>query len=205
MAYSFNRNNGFNNVPALPVDGYVCKIIAAPRYERWDDAANKYVEVSNFETADRTVVPFDIVEGPQTGYFQKRFDTDESAEKKWKGSLVLRHPTDKDQYDTNERRYNSFGAALMDSNPAFDFDINKNAACKGLLIGIVFRSHSYKKDNGEVGSYAEAYSTYSVDAIRSKDFKIPKAYVDKSITSNPNPTDNGFVQVNDNAPEEIPF
>jgi len=206
MAYTFNKDNGFKAGTALPVGGYVCKIVAAPRYEAWDEAQKKYVPSEKFETATRTVVPFDIVEGDYKDFYQKKFDEDESADKKWKGVLILRHPTDQDKYDTNEKRYNSFGAALMDSNSGFTFDINQNQTNVGKLIGIVFREKEFKMENGDIGSYAEPFSTYPVDVIKTGSYKIPHKYVYKdSSNTNSGSASNDFMNIPDGIASEVPF
>lgn len=206
MAYKFNKEKGFNAGASLPVDGYVCKIVAAPKYLRYDEASKSFVEVKTFAEGQRTVIPFDIVEGDQTDYFKKKYDSDDTAGKKWKGTLILRHPTDQDQYDTNERRYNSFGASVMDSNPGYEFDLNRNETLKGKLLGIVFRRHEFVNDRGEVAWYAEAYSTYSIDDIRTRSFKIPKTYTAKDAPSGTaSGSSDGFVNIPTGEEEELPF
>jgi len=204
MAYKFNKEKGFNGGASIPVDGYVCKIVAAPKYLKYDESSKTYHEVRTFAEAQRTVIPFDIVEGEYADFFKKKYDNDDTAGKKWKGTLTLRHPSDQDQYDTNERRYNSFGSAVMDSNPGYEFDTDKNATLVGKLIGIVFRRHEFVNDKGEVAWYHEAFSTYSVDDIRSKNFKVPKTLTAQTTSGNTGNSD-GFVNIPTGDLEELPF
>lgn len=201
MGYSFDPNKGFNSSASLPVGGYICQIKAAPKYQVWD--GEKYTEATSFEAATRTAIPFDIVEGDFKNFFQKKFDEDESEGRKWKGMLYLRHPKDTDKFDTNERRYNSFGAALMESNSNFVFKIDNNKALNGKFIGIVFREKEFKKNDGEVGIYAEPYSTYPVDDIRAGKYKIPKKSTLKEDASS-EPSAPAWSSTSD-VMEELPF
>ena len=206
MAYQFNKNKTFKGGASLPVGGYVCKTVAAPKYQKWDDSQKKYVDAATFEEASRTVVAFDIAEGEFKDFYKKKFDEDDSADKTWKGCLYLAHPRDTDQWDTNEKKYNAFGAALEDSNSNCSFLLNNNKAYNGKMLGIVFGEHSFKGSNGEMISCAKPKSCYSVDDIRSGNFKIPKATTAKdSNTSAPTPSSNGFVDVPDGLEAEIPF
>ena len=113
-AYKYNRNKTFKNADSLPAGGYICNIVEVPAYQKWDDSQKKYVKVNDFDSADRTAIPFDIVEGEFTNYYQNKFDSDDSSYKSWKGMMYFKHPSENDKWDTYEKKYNSLGAALED-------------------------------------------------------------------------------------------
>lgn len=187
-----------NGATQLPIGGYVFKITGV----RYEDGQNGM--------SDRIVIAFDVVEGEFKDFFKKRYESDQSEDKKWKGTTTLYVPKDdgSEQDEWTKRKFRTFTNALEDSNKNYKWDWDENK-WKGLLIGGAF-GEVYSVINGKQIKYTAFKSAYSVDSIRKGDFKIPKpqykngasanAVVDLEAAANED-----FMQIPEGAEEDVPF
>ena len=73
------------------------------------------------------------------------------------------------------------------------------------MLGIVFGEESFKNSNGDDITFAKPKSCYSVDDIRSGNFKIPKPYNSNNNKSASSHSSNDFVDVPEGTEATIPF
>lgn len=198
FSYSLDRNNVSREGAAqLPVDkAYVCKIIAAKEVD--------YTTESGYRV-HRIDVALDIIEGEYTGYYQQRFDDDQSEDKKWKGVVKLNIPTgdgsEKDGWTI--RAFNTALCNIEDSNPGYTWDNNLDHL-KGKKIGLVLRSREYSID-GNSGFYSEPFKLITVKNAQEQKFRQPAVKYLNSSASTPTPQAEGFMPIPDGAAEELPF
>lgn len=156
--------NGFKaekavSVEALPAGGYVAKILNAKE------------EIYGWGSV--LVISFDIAEGDFAGHFKARYANRRNEDEKWKGNLRLTVPVEGSQYyDSNLRSFNSSMWAIEASNKGYHWDWNE-ANLKGKMVGVVFRNREWEM-NGNTGWTTECAWFEDVNAIRSRDFKMPK-------------------------------
>ena len=172
----------------LPAGGYVAKIMDA--------------EEKTYDWGSVLLISFDIVEGEYSEFFAKDYRAQSKEYRKWRG--VLRQPIPKeDGSDKDEWTKNAFSrliGALEDSNSGYHWDWNEKGM-KGKMVGVLLRDREWEY-NGDRGWTTECCSATTVDIIREKKFRMPKA---KPLTNNPITTEtnyNGFTEVND---DELPF
>lgn len=181
----------------LPIGAYVCEI--------------KNVQYVNGEgdNSDRIDVLFDIAEGDQKDFYKKKYEADESEDKKWKGRKSIYVPKD-DGSERDEWTKNSFAKwvnGFEDSNDGYKWDW-KESKWKGLKVGIVFGETGTVIDGREI-VYTEPRFACSVAKVR--DGSAPKAkFVSKkgytgSSQSSTASSDDGFMNVPEGMDEEIPF
>jgi len=182
----------------LPVGGYIFKITGV-RYENGQNG-----------TSDRIVIAFDVADGDYASFFKKKFDSDMSEDKKWKGTTTLYVPKeDGSEQDTwTIRKMKTFTNALEDSNQNYHWDWDENK-WKGLLIGGVFGEVHTVIDGKQI-KYTTFKSAHSVDDIRKGNFKLPKPQYKNGampqIPASLMPTGNdGFMQLDGDDDEGVPF
>lgn len=169
----------------------------------------QYVAGEN-DNSDRIDILFDIITGDQKDFFKKKYDSDESEDKKWKGRKSIYVPKD-DGSERDEWTKNTFAKwtnAFEDSNPKYKWDW-KEEKWKGLKVGIVFGETGTVIDGREI-LYTEPRFAVSIAKVR--DGSAPKAkfvakngYIGtKQNTSNTSGSDE-FMSVPVNSDEEIPF
>lgn len=181
----------------LPVGAYVCEVKNV-QYVAGEDG-----------NSDRIDILFDVVEGDQADFFKKKYDSDESEDKKWKGRKSIYVPKD----DGSERdgwTKNSFAKwtnAFEDSNKGYKWDW-KEDKWKGLKVGIVFGETGTVIEGKEI-VYTEPRFAVSVDSVR--DGSAPKAkFVSKNgytgtKQNNPDAGSEDFMKIPEGSNEEIPF
>lgn len=161
------------------------------------------------DNSDRIDVLFDIAEGDQKDFYKKKYEADESEDKKWKGRKSIYVPKD-DGSERDEWTKNSFAKwvnGFEDSNDGYKWDW-KESKWKGLKVGIVFGETGTVIDGREI-VYTEPRFACSVAKVR--DGSAPKAkFVSKkgytgSIQSSTASSDDGFMNVPEGMDEEIPF
>lgn len=186
-----------NGTSQLPVGGYVLKITGV-RYESGTNG-----------NSDRIVVAFDVNEGEYAGFFKKRYDSDQSEDKKWKGTTTLYVPREdgSEQDEWTTRKFKTFTNALEDSNKNYKWDWEESK-WKGLLIGGVF-GEVFTLIDGRQVRYTTFKSAVSVENARKGDFRKPKAQYKNGASANavdlsPSAANEDFMQIPDGA-EEIPF
>ena len=162
------------------------------------------VKVEGDEPDQRLVIRLDIVEGPYTGYYTKRYQSDSQSggrfEVKYKGDFRLQIPNQanskRQHFDWDLRNFNGSIWAIEDSNEGYHWDWNE-AGLKGKFIGINVREGSY---NGN--PYTTIGRLESVRMIRDGKCKVMKDLAPRGDAFEPaGSTANAFVTVD----EEPPF
>lgn len=179
----------------LPVGAYVCQVKNV-QYVAGEDG-----------NSDRIDILFDISEGDYKDFFKKKYDADESEDKKWKGRKSIYVPKD-DGSEKDGWTKNSFAKwtnAFEDSNDGYKWDW-KESKWKGLKVGIVF---------GETGTFINGHDVvyteprFGVDIKKVRDGSAPKAkFIAKKGYKDANDTNPGseeFMKVPEGTEEEIPF
>lgn len=194
--YSLDRNNvNKEGTEQLPVDqAYICKIIGAKEVDYTTDSGYR---------VHRLDIALDVIEGEYTGYYQKRFDNDNSEDRKWKGVVKLNIPkgdgTEQDGWTI--RSFNTSLCNIEDSNPGYTWD-NTLDHLKDKKIGLVLRRKEYEM-NGNRGFYSEPYKLITIKNARVQKFRKPQ---DKLLTNSNNPVaSKEFISVSNSGLEEIPF
>ena len=186
----------------LPIGAYACEVKNV-----------QYVAGEN-GNSDRIDILFDIAAGDYKDFFKKKYDADESEDKKWKGRTSIWVPKDdgseKDGWTKNT--FAKWTNAFEDSNKGYKWDW-KEDKWKGLKVGIVFGETGTVIDGKEI-LYTEPRFAVSVDKVR--DGSAPKAkFVTKkgytgrqdsgSGSGSGSSSDDGFVNIPEGVDEEIPF
>jgi hypothetical protein len=205
----YDKTQGYTGagVEQLPPGAYVCKIIGA--------------RVEENDYGQSIVIAFDIANGDQKGYYQKRFDADTAEDKKWKGTYRLYVPTDdgtqKDEW--TKRNFKTFTDALEDSNTNYHFDWDEQKF-KGKLFGATFATTFFSTPDGHMGTFTRIYDIISTQRVDSGKYRsIPDIFVPKRLRDdyeqwksgnnsdkNGSGTDSdGFMNVPEGADEEVPF
>ena len=153
-------------------------------------------------------IAFDIAEGEYKDFYQKQFDANTSEDKKWPMDAVftLNVPTDGcEQYVWDN--WNTFFADLEDSNNGFVFGGDVKTL-KGKVIGGLFHIRQ-SENNGTIYDHVAMKWTRPADDVRSGKYgKLPN---DKLISGNKGRSsakaavDDGFMDVPEDAEEEVPF
>lgn len=182
----------------LPIGAYECQIKNV-QYVTGEDG-----------NSDRIDILFDIATGDQKDFFKKKYDNDESEDKKWKGRKSIYIPTD----DGSERdgwTKNTFAKwtnAFEDSNNGYKWDW-KEEKWKGLKVGIVFGETGTVIEGREI-LYTEPRFAVSIDKVR--DGSAPKAkfvakngYTGTKQNTSNNAGSEDFMKIPEGKDEEIPF
>jgi hypothetical protein len=182
----------------LPVGGYVLEI----QNVRYEDNSDK-------DYGDVIVLAFDIVEGDLKGFFSNDYENQTQEDKKWRGTYRLYVPqedgSEKDEWTM--RRFKTVISNFEESNSKYHWDWDENTL-KGKKIGALFNNKEYNFE-GRQGFFTNCHSLVPVEKIRSGKFKIPEdTLLNKSSTTNRptnTSTNDGFINVPEGSPEEIPF
>lgn len=172
----------------LPKGAYVIKIVKAK------ETPNKNGDGSHIKVA------FDIAEGDYQDFYKKQFDSITDEDKHWPydGVHNLVAPDDNSPQWMIDN-FGTFIAALEDSNDGYHWDWNEEK-WKGLVIGALFRIEQTEKD-GNIYDHTRPFWFRDAATIRSGKYgKLPK---DKLVT--PKPSANDFINIPDDAADEIPF
>jgi hypothetical protein len=171
----------YGDYETLESGGYLCKIVGAAVTQ-----SNKGEEMLN--------ILFDIADSEKSGFFQRRFDADTRAEKKWPG--VYRQLTG----GKSTPFFKGLITSLEQSNGfTFDWDEKK---LKGKVFGGIFgREEYFNMSKGEYQFSTKLVSIRSVETIKSGKFEIPK---DKLANKNQPPP--GFIDNAETVSEDdLPF
>lgn len=189
----------FTGSERLPIGAYVC------------DVKNVQYVTGEDGYSDKIEILFDIAEGEKKDFFKKKYDSDESEDKKWKGRKSIYVPkddgTEKDGWTKNTfaKWVNSF----EDSNKGYKWDW-KEEKWKGLKVGIVFGETGNVIDGREI-LYTEPRFAVSIDKVR--DGSAPKAKFlskngytgKKNSESSATSGSEGWMNIPEGTDEEIPF
>lgn len=170
----------------LELGGHICKITGV-RLE--------YTQNTNAEVL---VIAFDIAEGKQAGYYQKRFDEAKksNAEAKWQG--IYRQFTQ----GNSTPYFKGMIENIEKSNEGYNFastGFNENTLV-GKLFGGVFGREQYKAQNGSLKFATKCRSIRTVQKIR-EGVEIPEDKLLKQEQQN-----NYFSTENyDSITDDLPF
>lgn len=187
--HNWNEVQEFADRQKLPLGAYVCKV------------KKSLVQDNNY--GSQLVLLFDISEGEHTGFYNKDFQNNQNADKKWKGVLRVWIPTDdgSDKDEITKRTFKGMVTAFEKSNPGYRFDWNE-ASLVGKTVGILHRNEEWDY-NGKHGWAVRPFRAISADSVREESYNLPK---DKPLANKPigntYTADNGFTEVDD---EELPW
>lgn len=174
----------------LPAGAYVCEVVGVA-YNNGENGKSDYI-----------IVQFDIAEGEFKGFFKKQYEENQNDNKKYKGTTRIYVPTD-DGSENDERTKKSFASwtsSFEDSNVGYSWDWDEKK-WKGKLVGIVFGETGTRIDDKDV-IYTEARFAVSADKVRKGTAPVAKF---KEKNGYGTSSSNGWMNVSDNTPEELPF
>lgn len=185
----YNDVNPYGDYEPLPKGGYVLKILAA-KVE--SNSIGEYIKVSA-----------DVTEGDFKGFYAAEYQNQQGEDKKWHCHYLLNIPKDdgSEQDGWTQRKFKTFTNALEESNSGYHFDWDEQKF-KGLVIGGLFNEREYEKNDGTIGRATNWAQVCNVQKIREGKFKVP---ADKVLANVQHNSDNSFVNVPDNLPDELPF
>ena len=110
-------------------------------------------------------------EDKQPNYFQKQYDENTNANKKWSSSGTKYVSLKEDENCV--RMLKSFITSVENSNPNFTYDWNKEVSqLNGKKVGLVFGMEEYQNDKGETKTATKLTQFRSIDKV--DNVKIPK-------------------------------
>lgn len=144
----------------------------------------------------------------QPSYFQKQYDENTNADKKWSSSGTKYVSLKQD--DNCIKMLKAFITSVENSNNGFTYDWNKDVdQLKGKKVGLVFGLEEYENDKGETKTATKLTQFRSIDKVDNA--KIPNvrllsgSYIDYdtykvNTTHNTNPFDGleDVVEINSN-------
>lgn len=156
-------------------------------------------EENSSKNGTHLTIIFDIAEGDYKDIYQRRYDETPSEDKKWphEGIHYLTVPGDNSAQFIWDN-WNSFFADLEDSNNGYVFNGDLKTL-KGKLIGGKFAIEQ-REYNGQIYDSTRLRWTCVADDVREgKAGKLPNDKLVKPAVSQ------GFVPVDENTDEELPF
>lgn len=158
----FDKVQGYQDRPQLPVGGYVMRIMGA---EVKENRVGQYVQIG-----------MDVAEGQYKDFFADDYRSQDGSQrdKVWHCNYLLSVPKDdgSEKDGWTKRRFKTFTDALEASNDGYHFDWDEKKF-KGLMIGGLFNLREWEKD-GRRGKSPNLAQVCSVEKIRSGKFKLPK-------------------------------
>lgn len=140
---------GMDDFKSLPIGAYECIIINA-------------VENYNQETGKTTLkVMVDISEGEFKDYFQKRFDENNNADKKWDNNATRYLAFQGD----NVSYFKGFITCVENSNVGYKWDWDETKL-RGKKICGVFQYEEYEKQDGTKAAKVRLNKFRSLDKIK---------------------------------------
>ena len=175
----------------LPAGGYVVKVMGKPRIE-------------SYSWGDVLIIPIDVAEGEQTGFYKKQYDNNTNEDRKWKGTFRINIPDENNQYfESQKRSFNNMIYAFESSNNGFTFDWDEQKL-NGKIVGMLFRNKEWEKD-GKTGWFTEAGGVTDVQSIRENAYKplADKPLKNGSSTTTNNNQSSDFTDVP--LDDDLPF
>lgn len=162
-----------------PIEGYDTTRAATGEYETIDPGA--YVLTIKHVTEEASAngragvrIYFDIAEGEHRDYYQRQYDADTRAAKKWSGA----------KWQMTEGNglsfFKGFITAVEESNPGYRWNWDERTLADK-RVGGVFRREEYRKTDGTTAWTTRILSFCSVDTAR-KGVKPPE---DKPLEGRP--------------------
>ena len=192
----YDKNKRRRQIERLPKDAYVC-VIKNVREDKNKNGNGSHLTIA-----------FDIAEGDYKNFYQEQFDNNSSEDKKWSQDAIyyLNVPGDNAPQWAWDN-WNTFFADLEDSNNGWVFSGDVKSL-KGKLIGGKFHIEQSEHD-GKIYNHTRLKWTCVADDVRNDKFgSLPNdKFVKPSKASKPEPqTDSeGFMNIPEDADEEIPF
>lgn len=140
----------------------------------------------------------------QKGFFQKQYDNNDNANKKWSNGATRYLSLKKESLAYTK----GFISTLENSNNGFKFDTSKDwSQLKGLKCAGVFGLEEYEKEDGTIGTATKLTQFRSLDKL--SEIKIPKvkkldgSYIEyENYNTNNNYTDNDIIEISG---DQLPF
>ena len=140
---------GMDDFKTLPIGAYECVIINA-------------VENHNQDTGKTTLkVMVDIAEGEFKGYYQKRFDENNNADKKWDNNATRYLAFQGD----NVSYFKGFITCIESSNVGYKWDWDETKLSGKKICGI-FQYEEYEKQDGTKAVKVRLNKFRSLDKIK---------------------------------------
>ena len=145
----------------------------------------------------------------QPNYFQKQFDENTNADKRWSSSGTKYVSLKQDENCI--KMLKAFITSVENSNPNFAYDWSKDVdQLKGKKVGLVFGLEEYENDKGEIKTATKLTQFRSIDKVDNA--KIPNVrllngsyieydkYNSNTTTNSPNPFEglDDVVEINSN-------
>ena len=206
MALSkYDKTKRHKQYTQLPKGAYVVKIMGAKEVDKIDEDGKRKHYISFI---------FDIAEGEYAGYYKKIFDANTDPDRKWPndGTFNLNIP-DEGTPEFFATNYGSFFGDLEDSNDGYVFNGEPDKKgyfpqLVGKLIGGKFCIEQTEY-NGRIYDHTKLRWTCVAEDVRmGKAGNMPndKLIGSKHITARSAQADpDGFMEIPNNAAEEIPF
>jgi hypothetical protein len=141
----------FGDYSSIIPGGYICKI--------------KKVQSEEKPYGTLLRIDFDVVEGEFANYYQKKFDSNTKADKKWPG---MTYQTARDE---DMRFFKAFIKSIEDSTLGYKWDWDESKLA-GKFFGGVFQDEEYLNSAGEVRTFCKLQRITTVNAIREGKFKL---------------------------------
>lgn len=177
----------------LPKGGYIIRILK--------------VEEVIYSWGSVLKMDFDITEGEYKNFYQRNFEEQVQEQKKWKGSYRLPIPQDdgskKDGW--TKSRFKATMQAFEQSNPGFRWNWDEKQLI-GKIVGGLFNEKEWEVE-GRTGWYTQCKKLVTVKEIKEKTYTLPKdePLKEKKPTISPEAEVNGFVSVEENEDDALPF
>lgn len=187
---SVDRTQVRQNFEQLPKGAYVIKMLDVK------EVKNKNSDSYHLE------ISFDIAEGDYKDFYKKAYQNDTREDKKWSYDAVyyLAEP-DENSEDWVIKNWNTFWAAVEDSNDGYVFDGDEKKA-KNKLVGGLFRIEQ-TESNGRV--YNHTRLTWVRQASDIRDGKYGNLPQDKLFESPTVTSSDDFMSIPEGAEEALPF
>lgn len=165
----------------LELGGHICQITGV----KIENTPNTGAEV--------LVIAFDIAEGEQAGFYQRRFDEDRKTNKeaKWKG--VYRQFTQ----GNSTPYFKGMIENIEKSNEGYKFNFDEKSLV-GKVFGGVFGREQYKAQNGKLKFATKCMAIRTVETIRNG----IEAPADKLLNEQQN---NDFFNPTTDSDDDLPF
>lgn len=146
-----------SSFPTIPAGGYVCEI----KFARADQSKSG---------EPMLVLAIDVCDGPQKGFYDKRFTADKAQDPnaKWRGvynQMLYRN-------GAVSGFFKGLMTAIERSNPGYHWDWNE-AGLKGKKVGFIFREEEYLNTKGETRTSTKPAFPRDIDTIR-KGVEVPE-------------------------------
>ena len=186
---SYNKDNRRQIREQLPKGGYVCKIMSI------ESRTNK-------NGKEMVVIFFDIAEGEFKDFYANQYKANTSEDKKWSNDATYYMTIPYDDCEAYiTKNWDTFWADVEDSNNGYVFDGNEKTV-KGKTFGGVFRIEE-REYNGT--TYTNTRLAYSVVAQNIRDGKYKPANDKLLDHSSSGSSDSSFMDIPEDAVNDLPF